>query len=177
MPGIAASKNETLELTGALKLVGAEENILEAAFTYRENKFIPKKSCLRVQVTWACTSIPITLSQMPDCLDRLVTFRFLSTSVLISAKASLFDERCLLATRHTGSATERSRRGEVKEMGEILATKRREILATERRGGARLRRSAAPMQHMSVCGENSTHRLVFYIGSFINNPCYKEAVC
>ena len=198
MPGIAASKNETLELTGALKLVGAEENILEAAFTYRENKFISKKSCLRVQVTWACTSIPITLSQMPDCLDRLVTFRFLSTSVLISAKASLFDERCLLATRHTGSATERSKRGEVEEMGEILATERREILATERReilateilaterreiltttsrGGARLRRSAAPMQHMSVCGENSTHRLVFFIGSFINNPGYKEAVC
>ena len=157
---------------------------MEAAFTYRENKFIPKKSCLRVQVTWACTSIPITLSQMPDCLDRLVTFRFLSTSVLISAKASLFDERCLLATRHTGSATERSRRGEVKEMGEILATERREILATKRReilateilaterreiltttsrGGARLRRSAAPMQHMSVCGENSTHRLVFLL--------------
>ena len=37
VPGIAASKNETLELTGALKLVGAEENIFEAAFTYQEN--------------------------------------------------------------------------------------------------------------------------------------------
>ena len=49
VPGIAASKNETLELTGALKLVGAEENILEAAFTYRENKLISKKSLLKFQ--------------------------------------------------------------------------------------------------------------------------------
>ena len=48
MPGIAASKNETLELTGALKLVGAEENILEAAFTYQENKFILQESSLKV---------------------------------------------------------------------------------------------------------------------------------
>ena len=47
VPGIAASKNETLELTGALKLVGAEENILEAAFTYQENKFILQKSSLK----------------------------------------------------------------------------------------------------------------------------------
>ena len=74
VPGMAASKNETLELTGALKLVGAEENILEAAFTYQENKLNSKKSSSKVEVTWACTSSPITLSQMPDCLDRLVTF-------------------------------------------------------------------------------------------------------
>ena len=74
VPGIAASKNETLELTGALKLVGAEENILEAAFTYQGNKFNSTKSSLNDQVTWACTSSPITLSQIPDCLDRLVTF-------------------------------------------------------------------------------------------------------
>ena len=74
VPGIAASKNETLELTGALKLVGAGENILEAAFTCQKNKFSSKISSLKVQITWACTSRPITLSQMPEFLDRLVTF-------------------------------------------------------------------------------------------------------
>ena len=35
--------------------------------------------------------------------------------------------------RHAGSATERRRRGEVKEMGKILDTETPEILAAERR--------------------------------------------
>ena len=49
------------------------------------------------------------------------------------------------------------------ERPEILATERREILATERRGGARLRRSAAPMQHMSVCRENQLTHLFLLV--------------
>ena len=86
--------------------------------------------------------------------------------------------------RYTGSATERRKSGEVKEVGEILAierrkiltTERREIFATERRGGARLRRSAAPMQHMSVCGENRLTSLFLLVVLLIILVTKKQCV-
>ena len=56
-------------------------------------------------------------------------------------------------------------------MGEILAIERRKILTTERQEGGRLRRSAAPMQHMSVCRENRLTHLLLLVVLLITLVC------